>query len=289
MALEYINTYECPVKKKFGVQGVMQNTKNMHSCRTMVAMMREHGKSDEEIMKEEIIHVVYTRGRPEQKSMKFKELFAQASNYAEWRTHCENCPANADSQPFGCYGAVHYPISDAGEQWLMDNFRGSAEDMGTLLQHLIEINEIDGSGIAEARHRVSADPKNPGIVKRRAAILKTYTDEDGQSKTLSSDQLIDVLLALREWDNPTMVAVLKDFGAVDQDKAEARISGQAVLGFIEGLGMGQEEGEETSNDLGDFLIEIDDGEEDSTVLEFKRFLHAIYVAHGIGEELLTDG
>jgi hypothetical protein len=33
--------------------------------------------------------------------------------------HCEGCPANVRSAPFGCFGRIAYPLSDHAERWLL--------------------------------------------------------------------------------------------------------------------------------------------------------------------------
>jgi hypothetical protein len=286
MAFEYLNTYACPVRKRFKDRVFVEECKSLHGVVQIFSALRAEGHSDKDILAKEVNHVVNRRGQQEVRTSKVKRLKKRAEKFLKWAKHCKDCPANAGGAHFGCYGAIHYPIGSAEEEWIMEQFRGSAEPMDSFVQHLIETNNIDGMDMAQARMEQMAAGDGPAmnLYERSHAVSRTFEGEDGESRSISSDQLFQLMMGMGHWEPNTMVMFLKDFGAVDAEKADDAGAQAMIMDAMAGM----PKVPLARPNLGKFLLPFP-ASPDHPAGEFVAFLHALHVAYKCGATMITDG
>ena len=120
MAIDYIIDYGCVPKDELGTQGIIERLKGEERARTIIKMFRDNG----DMRPPSKMGFEFTRNTPdggeEARLIVVQDLLDFAEPLKALEPHCEHCPANRAKRPFGCMGFVHYPISMAGEKWLLD-------------------------------------------------------------------------------------------------------------------------------------------------------------------------
>jgi hypothetical protein len=119
-------------------------------------------------------------------------LLDQAAKLQPYEPYCAGCPANVLREPFGCYGALAYPISAAVERWLMDRLPQSLESRAGRLMRagIIEDFGYDGATSADMRRQRGLFFERAEPVRRawRTGFLRSWGH--------SSNQLLEMMIGL---------------------------------------------------------------------------------------------
>jgi hypothetical protein len=113
------------------------------------------------------------------------ELEAEAKPLDEQSAACLKCPVNYLAKPYGCFGAVNYPIPASAENWLL----GRLQPSGTIGAHLCLkfMSELRVSGDSIRQMRRSGLFENPKTTK------VTYIKRFLKSLSVSADQLLETI------------------------------------------------------------------------------------------------
>ncbi len=155
MAIDYGIAYDCPPKRLMGAEGILERVKSRAHAETVIALYREGGDQRPPTEMEFEMTRTNLEGVEESRVINVQGLLDFAAQLNPLARHCEGCPANVTGKPFGCYGAVQYPISAAAERWLLDSLPGIAEPLiWLLLRQGVQELGYDGASVAPLR----ADP-----------------------------------------------------------------------------------------------------------------------------------
>ena len=149
------------------------------------------------------------------------------------------------AQPFGCMGAITYPIPAAAEGWLMDQL----EEPGTLGADLclaaIKHFRYDGAPIREWRRQ--------GLLDLKRAVERTYVKKLFGSVSVTSDQILHAMFHVGpEVSSEHALTVLTWFGAIKIDGRVPRSRADApLLARILALATTEERRAQTELNVGD--------------------------------------
>lgn len=124
-----------------------------------------------------VVMVAGPDGQPQQAGIPIIQVLEQSAPLQTLESHCSQCAANVRKQPFGCFGAINYPISQTEEEWLLQRLPADAKDpaLATLFKFLVD-NKVNGSPVDSQRSRrevyESSSPlkrKWPGFFSRKSA------------------------------------------------------------------------------------------------------------------------
>ena len=134
------------------------------------------------------------------------DLLAEAAPLAAWAPGCDGCAANHLRRPYGCYGAVSYPITAVAEQWLVDRAEPADRLGGKLLVDAIADFGYTGAPIAPWREQ--------GLLEASPAPVRALAP----GVAVTGDQLLQALFGVGTSLDPLhCVLVLMWFGAVAID------------------------------------------------------------------------
>ncbi|MEQ8822570.1 MAG: hypothetical protein RLY93_20225 [Sumerlaeia bacterium] len=217
---------------------------------------------------------------------------------------CPDCPMNIASEEggtMGCYSAIRYPISEAAEQFLIDQFQPS-QGANSYLPHHILSNNIDGLGF-DMRRGPMPDPseiKDPARMPPMPLVLspKAPRKEIGEGTSISTSQILDFMIGCQPIVMPiSCLGFLNDFKALDLDDG-AYIHLNALVLMWERMrgaeGVPQEKLTEMRAAIDEILLPANfllapQADDDPGIHGFKSFLYFCYVSLGSGAVLLVDG
>ncbi len=153
MAIDYHGVFPCKVRESVPDEGLLQ----MQKARSRALAALEAARSDPSLSAQPpesiAIKVVVLRpDGPEEVTTTAAELLQQAAQLTELAIHCGDCPANVRKTDFGCGGAIHYPLSEKGERWLLSRLPANMKSpAGQMLRKAIENFQFDGAPIRKLR------------------------------------------------------------------------------------------------------------------------------------------
>lgn len=266
MAIDYVVDLGCVPKETLGTSGILERLKGRARAQTVIRLFREGGdaRPPSEMGFEMARHT--PEGEEETRVVVVQDMLDHAADLDPLAHYCVGCPANALGEPFGCIGFVQYPISAAGEVWLLKQLPTPEEPLPWLLLRQT-VTEMGYTG-----HSV--------LPLRETGTY--FQDARGFSRDLgefhvTSNQLIEMLFLLGHVQPAHAGALLLFFGAIPRD-GEAR---DTTLILDRGLPVDELRARFP------FLLKVNEGD-DSTTVELKRFLKALYHAWSLNVRLLLD-
>ncbi len=189
---------------------------------------------------------------------------------------CRMCEANPREHEFGCYGSIHYPLSEAGEVWAMDHF--TANEMGYLVHH-IGSSGVTGEVLDSSRGPMTQQPPFP-----LALAPQSPSRMAGETKVTFS-MIWDYLLACAPELHPqTMFELCREFRAVEVNDLDA-----IMLGSMGMFGDSEKLDEMKSNLKRAEFRHLPNPDDDQTVAEFKSFLRTCWTAYINDLAVFIDG
>lgn len=153
MAIEWLVGLDCKPKQLVGTERLVSKVKAQRQAEGLLDMVRAQGDTRDPAFI--VLTTVRTGpdGEQVQTQVSLAELLRQGDNLPALATACEGCPANVLGAPFGCYGSVAYPITEATEQWLLQLLPEDLESTaGTFLTGAIADFSYDGAPVARLRN-----------------------------------------------------------------------------------------------------------------------------------------
>jgi hypothetical protein len=266
MAIEYMLDFHCPPKEDLSVEGLQSLLKAESQSREIVRALRETGDlRDPSEIEIDIVRTTPEGSRPGKVSL--RDLLAAGEELAKHAPHCNTCPANAQQRPFGCYGAITYPIQRETEEWLLSLLPDAlGSTAGVYLTSAIEDFEYDGAPVAALRQR--------GGTFFESDESEAVGWNDAESTVVSADQLLQMMFFVGPLQAPHCLMLSLFCGILPHDLDPERIS-EAM-----------QDAELMRNLFAH--ARIPDGPRTPQIQAFRGFLAALTHAATLGEQLLID-
>ncbi len=271
MGIDYVVDYACEPKKAIGLERIIDLLKDRSRAVAALQLLRGRG-NDAPIESLEFDFVARTPdGDLAPRRVKVKEVLDRAVALDEFAPACEECPANNAGRPYGCIGAVSYPLSHASETWLLGRIRrGPGAEV--LRSILVELGPKLGQDIAKMR------TANGVFFEARVGPSR-----EDLGFSLLADQLLDLIFCQGPLVPAHASIVLVALAAVRQESPVPETStlppGTAML-------IGRDANGVESAQLYD--IPAPRSDDDDSVKELKAFFRALFLARGFGVKLLVD-
>ena len=146
MSIDYSVHLACDVKLKLGdgdalvgEGDLLRRLKAQGRAKILRKIAKEKGK-DVKTMRA-TVKESDDQGQPQTVEIAYTELLQEIEPLLSLQSFCDKCPANALQRPFGCQGAVKYPIRKKSEQWLMQQVQPLDTVAGPYLIHAFADDE----------------------------------------------------------------------------------------------------------------------------------------------------
>ncbi len=266
MGIDYVVHYDCEPKRALTLEGLMARLKGRERADAIIELYRAQG--DTRPPREMGFEMVRrtAEGGEEQEVIVVQDLLDAAEELMPWEKYCVGCPANHMGRPFGCIGAINYPLSLAGERWLLDQLPGNDYPLVYLLLQKA-IHEQGYHGEAAARLRAQS-----GVFLESGETPVRSVD----GFVVTGDQVFEMLL-LSGHIRPAHGALLLQFFDAIYSDLDADIM----------MRLADPPSVEWIDQTVPFLQRAEPSD-DETVAALKRFFHALYTAYRLGVPLLLD-
>lgn len=170
-------------------------------------------------------------------------------------------PCCTPGEPPGCIGVIAAPITAHAEQWLVrrlpDRLDGVA---GAILRE--SLAQVSGQGARALRAEGRLAAKQPAVRQYGSALMP-------RRPTVTSDDVLEVLLCAGDIEPPHGLAVLIDLDAIriDGERPDALADAAPLAALIQNPG---QRGERVR-----FAIEAEAGD-DQSIAELKAYLRAVW-------------
>jgi hypothetical protein len=266
MAIDYAITLACEPRRHFGDGNVELGTIEILEklkARDRASTIREFARTKGiDLSGQKVTMNVHDReGNPVQKQVTIAELELEARELETQAAACAGCPANVLGQAYGCYAAIHYPISAAGEAWLTSRVQPPGT-LGAMMcaDYLSEFG-VTGEQTKQLRQAGHFESRQAA----RAILKKGFL----KSVAVTSDQLFEAIFQSGNLLSPShCLGLLLWFGAV---QVEAGANSAEALQALTGTDAVQRRTDGTRLDLGP-------APESPGELAFWTFAQAMYLA-----------
>lgn len=264
MAIDYIIDYACIPKQQLTTEGILERIKGKARAEAVTKLFRDNG--DQRPVSE--IGFELARNTPdgteETRVVMVQDLLDRAAELTPLEVYCEGCPANRTGESFGCIGQIHYPISGVSEIWLLNRLPNPTEPLPwLLLRQGIEEMQSDGSRVNPMRAPGQPFFQEAGVLARGLGEFVANTN-----------QLFEMLFMVGHIRPSYAGTLLLFFGAIRRD-----MEADEVLAISRSP--------EDALERYPFLLQAE-ADDDTSITEFKAFLHALYLAWGLNTRLLLD-
>lgn len=264
MAIDTIIGYDCVPKQTFGDAEIVERLKGKGRAETIIRIYREQG--DNRAPSEMGFEVTRTTADGENDSAVFQvqALLDAAAELDAVSPYCAGCPANVLGKPFGCMGAISYPLSAAGETWLLKQLPDVDEPLvWLLLRQGVEQFAYDGAEMA----------------RLRGASDVYFQDQQGFARplgefVLTSNQTFEMLFLVGDLQPNHAGVLLLFFNAIRRD-----MEADAIMRITPAP--------DDAAERYPFLHRSQEAD-DLTVAELKQFLYALYTAWRLNVALKMD-
>ncbi len=266
MGIDYLVAFDCEPKRALTVEGLMGRLKGRERAARIIQLYRDHGdyRPPSEMAFEMVRRL--PDGSEEAELIVVQDLLDAAQELLPWEPVCAQCPANLWGQPFGCTGAINYPVSSAGERWLLDQLPDNQHPLlFLLLQQAVRDLGYTGETAAALRAQPGVFMESPRAQQR-----------DLEATVITGDQVFEMLFLSGPIYPAHGSILLQFFGAVSPD-LDADVMMQ----------LAHPPSQAWIDEHIPFL-HAPDPDDDATVGTLKRFFYALYVAYRLGVPLLLD-
>jgi hypothetical protein len=212
MGADFIVHRACEPKRALGEGDALEGTK------AMLEMLKAHNRAellaanaggrDPRSLRLKVVRT--GSGGAVEQEVSYGELRAAAASLHAHAGSCGGCPANVSGNPFGCFGAVAYPVTAVAERWMVDRLQPADRPGGSLLLDAIHDFRYDGAPIREMRAR--------GLFELQRAAEKTVRKKLLHSIRVTGDQLFQAFFSVGGALGPSHCALLLTFlGALELD------------------------------------------------------------------------
>lgn len=227
MAVDFVVHYPCRPKHQLGEGDLLVGTEQILDClkaRGRAAAIAEIAERDGESPqgKSVTLRLMHAAdGQATDRKVSYEELLNESQRLAPLESECDSCPARLLEKRFGCFGAINYPIRQAGEQWLMNRLEPSSTVGGTLL--LSAIRDFGYTGEIIQQFRAA------NLFEADRAIRKSLKRGWFSSDQVTSDQVFQAIFCVGEQLEPGhCLGILLWLGCIRVDGAVVQSPEQAM-------------------------------------------------------------
>jgi hypothetical protein len=266
MGIDYMIDFDCEPKRALTVEGLMGRLKSRDRAKAVIQLYRDNG--DDRPPSKMGFEMVRRRadGTEEVEIVVVQSLLDSAEELTPWEPYCTDCPANRSGQSFGCTSVINYPLSAAGERWLLDQLPDNEHPLPSfLLKRALQDFNYTGAVAASLRSQAGVFFESEERFER---------DIDGV--LINSDHVFEMLFL----SGPILPAhgsmLLQFFGGISPDLEADEI-----------MQLGVPPSQEWLDAHTPFLHRFN-VVDDTTIFALKMFLHAVYVGWRVGANVLLD-
>ena len=264
MAIDYPIDYDCEPKRQLGTEGIRSRVKDAERAALIIQQYRDAGDNRSPAEMGFEFTQRSPQGETESQIVIVQDILDRAAALEPLVHHCAGCPANRLGRPFGCMGFINYPISLAGETWLIDRLPVPDEPLiWLLLKQGVDRFLYDGQEIARLRQQDDVYFESRKAPERRLGEF-----------TIDANQVFDMFFDVGDIIPNHASILLLFFHAIDRDLDAPEIMSLAPAG-------------PDAADLHPFIIQAN-SHDDPTIFDLKGFLHALYIAWLLDVKLLVE-
>lgn len=264
MGIDYVVDYACEPKRVLSSMGIIARLKARDRAARIIGLYREKGDMRPPAEMGFEMARRTPDGQEEMQVIIVQAMLDEAAHLDPLAHHCTGCPANFRGHPFGCFGNVNYPISKAGEFWLLKRLPLAEEPLVfLLLRNVITENREAAQQAAEIRATTDAIFETTEVFGRVVEGITATTNH------------LFGLMFLVESINPTYGTLLMLFyGAIPRtlEADQLQALNPAPPDYRERFPF-------------QLVAEPDD---DTTIIELKFFLEGLYTAYGLQVTVSID-
>lgn len=212
MAIDYVIDYGCVPKETLTTGGILERLKARERANAVIRLFRENG--DQRPPSEMGFEFTRTNagGEEETRVVVVQAMLDLAAELDPLASYCAGCPANAKNEPFGCVGSIAYPISSAGERWLLDQLPGIDQPLvWLLLRQGVQELGYDGAPVRPLR-------ANPTYFEERRVAGRDLVEF-----VMTADQVFEMLFLLGDIQPAHAGVLLLLFGAIPRGAEASQI------------------------------------------------------------------
>lgn len=260
MAIDYMIQYPCTPRAELGDEAILDLLKEQERAQIIINAYRASGDA----RPPSEMGFEFTRRGPDGEEgtqlIVVQDVLDRVEQLKAFAHHCAQCPANRLGKPYGCAGFIDYPVSAAGEMWLLRRLPSMAEPLlWLLLKQGVDHFAYDGQAIAALR--AASDV----YFEARSAPSRRLAEFD-----LNGDQVFEMIFNVGTIQPNHAGVLLLFFHAIPRElEADAimRIGAADYRAYP-------------------FLLEPE-RTDDRTIDELKAFFNALYVAWALKVPLLV--
>ena len=266
MGVDYTIQQDCMPKAVLGLPGLMGRLKGRDRAEAIIQLYRAQGdmRPVEEMGFEMVRRAA--DGTEEMEVVHIQHLLDAAAELVSWSEHCHDCPANRLAESFGCVGAVNYPLSLAGEQWLLARLPGDEQPLVFLL-------------LQKALLEMGYDGQSAAALRTQSGVFfesETAPQRDVNGTLINANQVFEMLFLSGPIQPAHGSMLLQFFGGIPQNLDADVIMQLATPPSSEWL-----------DARVPFQLQSAPSD-DVTIQALKAFFESIYVAFRLGVPLLLD-
>jgi hypothetical protein len=257
MGVDYVIDFACPPKRELSTMGILSRLKARERAAAVIQLYRENG--DQRPPSEMGFEMVRRTadGQEETQVIIIQNLLDEAATLTPHESHCMGCPANRSGESFGCYGNLRYPVSRAGELWLLKQLPTAETPLIFLLiREMITANRSLGEQASAIRADNRAIFETPDVFGRVVEGI-----------TATTNHLFELLFFNQGITPSYGVMILLFLNAIPNqlEASELQTLTPAAPDYATQL---------------PFALSTDPAD-DPTIRELKAFLETLYLAYGL--------
>lgn len=260
MAIHYEIQAGCRPRTELGEEFLSELIRKQLRIRLIESDLAARGIGIDESLTRLQERVIRPDGVVAERTVSMEELREEVHPLAEYRDHCEGCPACLADEAYGCFGTIDFPISALAEEWLLSCVGPEGSQSRSLLLDAAENFRFGGETRFHEWRRL-------GLLERPQPMLL----EGGGA---SSETLLHQMFLVGEVSPNHGLGVLLQTDALDTSDGR---SGDEVVEMLLNL---VESGDASEAPELRFARPPVEGE-DRSILQLKRYLYALYIAFGL--------
>ncbi len=266
MGIDYIIHYDCLPKQAMTVEGLLIRLKSRERAQAIIQLYRAQGdQRPPSAIGFEMVRRL-PDGTDETEIIIVQDLLDRAAELETWETHCVGCPANRIGAPFGCVGAINYPISAQAERWLLDQLPDNNHPLPFMLfQKAIRELGYTGDSAAPLRAQVGTFLEAPDALER-----------DLEAVQVNGNQVFELLFLSGAIGPAHGSLLLQFFGGISRDLDADIIMQLAAPPSLAWI------------DEHIPFLHRSDPADDPSVMALKAFFRALYIAYRLQVSVLLD-
>jgi hypothetical protein len=219
MSIDYYGSFGCTVRERVTDEQLLAMEKARNRADRMLAHLRQSpGPHQDKPESEWTFRImVFTPDGPSESEARISDLIEQSLPLRELAPACAGCPHRIRNVPFGCGGAINYPISFRAERWLVDRLPDDlTSPRGRLLLKAIKDFAYDGRNIDAARTRQE-------LYESKVPAERTWGSWFSKKK-ITSSQILQMCFTLGPLQpaHARMMAYFLGFGGDDASATTSR-------------------------------------------------------------------